>query len=582
MNYLDNFPLPEHQIPEVLKSLLILEDTSNPAKNIDITNRFEHNKYERNYEYLHMIMAAVPEKDIDSLETLSESTDGLVASSTPICRHKGDLFDIKYSISGFDYLVASWGDSLRFSFNLAEKVWMTMGLTPRLIGDSEQKIIFDDLTLPQHSVAEGIVSSEYHFTSSRDVKWTMRNDYLRRFLWMNGCCGVRVFFYEAFIERTKEVDELLNKSPQFNKDLGWCEVDIRTHDENILLQVWATVEAIKPDLCDELDVHSLIWAGHTKPMTKKRTQDIRLNEYLYVSDEFLVKYEKDNLFDAVPFRSGSEFYCSPSYKGQWSFRDCVRVGRNFVKMPFYELYRGVPDQEIYHVYQYAIPNHIAEGFDLNQEHIVLKANKLLIELISLGENLVFIGNKLNLNLFLTDIFEFNRAEYEAEGIRNYPIIQKLSHVAPSDMYEQDFLSRCKTINEIINKIKVGTLRKILKAMGVNAKDVSNLKTLKLLQGVLNLVEALNAQNEDADMLSEAASQGDWRINNSAMAPLFINNDLRNAEAHESVSKSIDSLTKLGLDGASLDSGYAPALDFMMDRIIDAFSCINKNIEKIQQ
>ena len=45
-------------------------------------------------------------------------------------REKGGLGEWRPSMSGHGYLVAAWSDSLRFAFNLAEEVWMTLGLSP--------------------------------------------------------------------------------------------------------------------------------------------------------------------------------------------------------------------------------------------------------------------------------------------------------------------------------------------------------------------------------------------------------------------------------------------------------------------
>lgn len=81
---------------------------------------------------------------------------------------------------------------------------MMLGLKPRLIGDTEQKVIFDEVSLPDYGVAQGDVSSEYYFRSNKDVKWTMRNDYLRKYLWMRNYVGVRVFTMKhVFKERRK-------------------------------------------------------------------------------------------------------------------------------------------------------------------------------------------------------------------------------------------------------------------------------------------------------------------------------------------------------------------------------------------
>lgn len=159
------------------------------------------------------------------------------------------------------------------------------------------------------------------------------------------------------------------------------------------------------------------------------------------------------------------------------------------------------------------------------------------------------------------------------------MLQKLSRVAPKDMQEQEFLSRCKTINEIINKIKVGSLKQIVSAMGVANKDIKDYKALRLLQAIMNLNQVIVEQNEGCEALVHAADLIDFNERNDKLALLFINNDLRNAEAHESINKSMEHLAKLGFDSATLTSGYSVALDFMFDGVISSLSELNSIIVK---
>ncbi|EPB7297297.1 TPA: hypothetical protein ACGBQ2_004962 [Yersinia enterocolitica] len=582
LDYISKLPLPAEQIPLGLKDLLFVEDNSNPQRDVTVTHRYEKNKYQDDYDYTHMIMAVVPEDDVAKLRVLRESSEGVVTYSTPDCTVKGGAWGINISISGYGYIVASWGSSSHNSFFLAEDVWMKLGLKPRLIGDDEQKVIFDEVTSPSYGVAQGDVSSEYYFKSNKDVKWTMRNDYLRKYLWMKGCVGVKVFFFEAFIERTKEVLSLLSGSNHYVLSLPWIDFEIVDHGDRIILQAWGTVQSVQPELCVELDVNTLIWPGHTAPMTMSRASDYRRSEYVYVDDAFLIKYEKDKTYEAIPFFYNDHYQADPSYGGQWAFRDCIRVGRNLVKLPFYELYRGVPEREIYHVFDYAKDQNIIDVNSLDVEHIVSKTFRFARELANLNDNLVSLGRVLDVHLSSSDIFEYNKDELDAEGLRNYPVLQKLSHVASSDMQEQDFLARCKTINEIINKIRMGSLKKLNIAMGVNTKDVEKLQTLKLLQGILNLTEAILEQNEEQSALKHANELANFNSSNLKLAALFINNDLRNSEAHEAVDKSIGHLAKLGFDSATLASGYSHALDFLFDKIIESLECINIALNKVLQ
>lgn len=579
-DYISKLPLPVEQIPQGLKDLLFIEDNSNPQRDVTVTHRYERNKYQDDYDYTHMIMAVVPEDDVAKLSVLRESSEGVVTYSTPYCTEKGAAWGIDISISGYGYIVASWGSGSHYSFFLAEDVWMKLGLKPRLIGDDEQKVLFDEVASPSYGVAQGNVSSEYYFKSNKDVKWTMRNDYLRKYLWMKGCVGVKVFYFEAFIERTKEVLGLLSGSNQFVLKLPWIDLNIVDHGDRIILQAWGTVQSVQPVLCVELDVNTLIWPGHTVPMTRSRASDYTKIEYVYVDDAFLTKYEKDKTYEAIPFFYNDHYQVSPSYGAQWAFRDCIRIGRNLVKMPFYELYRGVPEMEVYHVFEYAKDENLIDVNSLDVEHIVSKTFRFARELANINENLVSLGRCLDVPLSGSDIFEYNKDELDAEGLRNYPVLQKLSHVASSDMQEQDFLARCKTINEIINKIKIGTLKKLSIAMGVNAKDVERLQTLKLLQGILNFTDVIIEQNEEPSALKNANELTIFNSPNLKLSALFINNDLRNAEAHEAVGKSIEHLANLGFDCATLASGYSHALDFIFDKIIKSLNDFNENLNKI--
>lgn len=59
-----------------------------------------------------------------------------------------------------------------------------------------------------------------------------------------------------------------------------------------------------------------------------------------------------------------------------------------------------------------------------------------------------------------------------------------------------------------------------------------------------------------------------------MASLFLNNDLRIADAHDAVGKCIQTLQDMGFDTGHLSDGYGLALDFVMDGVIRALEAIN--------
>ncbi|MGV8938654.1 MAG: hypothetical protein ACOH2J_16170, partial [Allorhizobium sp.] len=65
----------------------------------------------------------------------------------------GGLNKYTPSVDGNDYIVASWGSGSFYTYMLAEKVWMALGLSMRVLGQDAQRVVFDDPSLPEFGVA---------------------------------------------------------------------------------------------------------------------------------------------------------------------------------------------------------------------------------------------------------------------------------------------------------------------------------------------------------------------------------------------------------------------------------------------
>ncbi len=74
----------------------------------------------------------------------------------------------------------------------------------------------------------------------------------------------------------------------------------------------------------------------------------------------------------------------------------------------------------------------------------------------------------------------------------------------------------------------------------------------------------------------------WNTRNDAVAALFINYDLRIADAHEAFAGALDKLQRLGFDIANANQGYGRALDFVMDEVIRSFETINNELRALLQ
>ena len=581
IDYLNQFPIPATQLPMRLRGLLEPVD-SKPQLRVEVASRYEANQYGPDREYIHMVMALVPKPGLTRLGIPREASDGVVSFSTPDVREQGGLAEFTPSVSGLDYIVGSWGDGSFYSYNLAEKVWMALGLSPRCLGGDLQRLIFDDLSLPEFGVVEGEISTEYHYSPKRNVSWMMSNEYLRRYLWMRDTYGVRVFFYEALLPDRPGLRAVMEGEAhaQLEPDGGWYKLDIREHKGRLLIQVWANVVAVAPELSPEQSANGLIWPGVADPMTHDRADALVEIMPVYLDDRFLNRYEQNSPFDTTPVKVDGQWDCSPSYRGQWSFTDCVRVGRNLIKVPMRELYKPKPDREIKHAHAHVLdPAQVAE-FDRDEEHIVSKTARFVDQLLNLGDQLAVLSDALGAApQAATEIVGLSRTELCANGWLNYPELSPLAQVAPLSMTEQAFLSRCKNIHEFWQRIPEGFLRNLLVSAGHTRSDIKTLRSLKLLQALLNIVERLNAEGERVDAFGTDAEPGDLTTQNRALTTLFVNNKFRIADAHDAGGV-LRGLEILGFDTAALDQGYGRALDHVFDGVINAFSHLNTELVKL--
>jgi hypothetical protein len=184
-----------------------------PSQAVEVLSMHESDPYGDQAEHLLLQMAVVSAVEEGPIEVQSEAESGVVEFSVPVGDKFGCIAKFTPSISGYDYIIAAWGDSSSYSFNLAEKAWMTLGLTPRCVGNDDQRLVYDDLGLPEFGVAEGQVSSSYHWKLKREVTWRISNEYLRRYLWMRGSRGVRIFFYQVQLADLPELRALMRGQP---------------------------------------------------------------------------------------------------------------------------------------------------------------------------------------------------------------------------------------------------------------------------------------------------------------------------------------------------------------------------------
>src|SRR5690242_18252577 len=122
IDYVAHFPIPAAQLPDRLRALLEPVGKS-PQQTVEVTSRYDFDRNGPKREYVHMIMAVLPDDGPEVPPLLEGSSHGVVSYSVPYADEKGGSRDFTPSISGLDYIVASWGDGSFYTYNLAEKVW---------------------------------------------------------------------------------------------------------------------------------------------------------------------------------------------------------------------------------------------------------------------------------------------------------------------------------------------------------------------------------------------------------------------------------------------------------------------------
>lgn len=142
---------------------------------------------------------------------------------------------------------------------------------------------------------------------------------------------------------------------------------------------------------------------------------------------------------------------------------------------------------------------------------------------------------------------YDRTKITANGWSAYPVLERLAQVVLLNMKQQDFLARCKSLQEVWQRVPNVYLKLLLEAAGCPTGEIKELGSLKLLKP--------------------------W-------PPLFLNNDLRIADAHETMGRCLGTLQDLGFDTANINKGYGRAFNFVIDNVIKALETIVVEIENL--
>lgn len=102
---------------------------------------------------------------------------------------------------------------------------------------------------------------------------------------------------------------------------------------------------------------------------------------------------------------------------------------------------------------------------MTEEHIVTKVQRLLDVLLRLGEVLTALGATIGLDKSLMVLIGYDRTKITANGWSAYPVLERLTQVVLLNMKQQDFLARCKSLQEVWQRVPNVYLKLLLEAAG---------------------------------------------------------------------------------------------------------------------
>ena len=251
-------------------------------------------------------------------------------------------------------------------------------------------------------------------------------------------------------------------------------------------------------------------------------------------------------------------------------------GRNLIRLEIRKLYEGNPAEVIQHWHSCAVAPPVDRAYPeiLHANNVAKRTKRMTYGLIALGELIADISQPFpQLKLSTETIINTCRADVRYNGWWSLSDAEKIARHIPFDLDEDAFLTRClKLVNLLVERLKEGSLRNLLIALGVPKADISEYRTLKLL----DLLVRMAAKATETGL--ELASQGDEvyrRLKTGDGEPdqpiraLFAINDLRQLAGHRAdddyEDKRNSALKRLGVDPASCKSGYGTALDDIYDQ-----------------
>tara|TARA_R110002051_G_scaffold152224_3_gene224864 strand:- start:5 stop:1744 length:1740 start_codon:yes stop_codon:yes gene_type:complete len=471
-------------------------------------------------------------------------------------------------------LVVSWCSGNHTILSIDQGFLSAFSLSPRL---SDNEIFWDDLKKPVYNVVKNKLLSEYDYPTQTEAYVQIKKEYLTNYLSFRKKIAVQIFTIKKDILIDEEVSFLLQDNEYFIEEYKQFEIRISrfNHEQNkahLEINGFKVLLDLNKNITEDEIIGGHYWQGIEGIVTSWRARHQMSFEYIFVSDEVLNKFEKDEDYEVHP-QTGSVYY-----RNQWSVSNCERVGKNAIKIRIKKLYEGNSFEVINYWNKFSIhQSKIIQG-----ESIVSKSEKLVKSFFFFGRVISNYSTTLfGLNFLPIDIITLNEERIEYTGWSDFKDYLPITHYVNYDSFsKEEFISRCKKLYILlVENLKEKSIRKIVDFLGFPNSKTKSFKSIKLLELVISYLKVISESGlrplEDSSVIVERVLD---KKDNYLLIEMSALNTIRQLDAHKT---SRDSKVKLekallmfDINPNSITNNYSNACQQVYDSIYKMFNDLN--------
>jgi hypothetical protein len=482
--------------------------------------------------------------------------------------------------NGFEPLVAAWWSGNHAILWPDQGFLMTYGLVPQLSND---KVHWHDLTAPQYDIVVSKAVSTFDYPHLTSASVSIARDFLEDYATIRNMALVQVYYLQGLGPPVAELLDLMGPELDASLELRLPGrlLDIRAVNQSgqqqLLAQVWGVrallVPGRSPVSRDRWEYGRLTWPGYVAPITRDDAMKLMMDQ-VYIRDSVLEKYEGRQEYVVHP-ESGAV-----SHGDQWSVGFARRVGRDLIALELKKLYEGNRPETVRHWNSFAVPPPTGE---LEQANVATRTKRIVFALASLGETIALLAGRFTgTSLVGKDVVGLDRQELSNSGWWSAEDVERVSRHIPLDLKEGEFFDRCRNVHKlVVESLAESRLRELLTGVGVPADNIKGLRSLKLLDRLVQLaiVSARTGLSlTEEPQLSERAKED---ASPTPIQRLLALNELRILASHRSESSSQsridDALKEFGLTRAEHVAGWGLALDAVYDGVAEALEAAAKEL-----